>query len=60
MEQAESLRLVTKVARFYHVRGLRQIEIAERMDLSQPRVSRLLAQAEQLGIVATSSPFPAS
>lgn len=51
MESAESLRQVTKVARLYHVRGLRQAEIAERMRLSQPRVSRLLAQAEAIGIV---------
>ena len=51
MEQPDSLRLVTKVARLYHARGLRQVEIAERLRLSQPRVSRLLAQAEELGIV---------
>ena len=51
MEQADSLRLVTKVARLYHARGLRQIEIAERLRLSQPRVSRLLALAEERGIV---------
>jgi DNA-binding transcriptional regulator LsrR (DeoR family) len=49
--QADRLRLVTKVARLYHARGLRQTEIAERLRLSQPRVSRLLAQAEDLGIV---------
>lgn len=51
MEEGDPLRLVTKVARLYHARGLRQLEIAERMRLSQPRVSRLLAQAEDLGIV---------
>ena len=50
-EQADRLRLVTKVARLYHARGLRQVEIAERLRLSQPRVSRLLTQAEELGIV---------
>jgi DNA-binding transcriptional regulator LsrR (DeoR family) len=48
---ADRLRLVTKVARLYHARGMRQVEIAERLRLSQPRVSRLLAQAEELGIV---------
>ena len=51
MEQPDSLRLVTKVARLYHARGLRQVEIAERLRLSQPRVSRLLSRAEDLGIV---------
>ena len=49
--EVDQRRLVTKVARLYHVRGLRQVEIAERLRLSQPRVSRLLAQAEELGIV---------
>ena len=47
----DGLRLVTKVARLYHVRGMRQVEIASRLHLSQPRVSRLLAQGEELGIV---------
>jgi DNA-binding transcriptional regulator LsrR (DeoR family) len=56
--EAESLRLVTKVARLYHVRGLRQVEIAERLHLSQPRVSRLLAQAEELGIVRNTVVVP--
>jgi DNA-binding transcriptional regulator LsrR (DeoR family) len=50
-EQVDRLRLVTKVARLYHARGMRQVDIAERLHLSQPRVSRLLAQAEELGIV---------
>ena len=47
----DRLRLVTKVARLYHARGLRQAEIAERLRLSQPRVSRLLAHADRLDIV---------
>lgn len=46
-------RLVTKVARLYHAHGLRQTEIAERLQISQSRVSRLLAQAEDAGIVRT-------
>lgn len=46
-------RLVTKVARLYHVRGLRQAEIASRLDLSQSRVSRLLSLAEDEGVVRT-------
>ena len=59
MEQTEPLRLVTKVARLYHTRGLRQVEIAGRLHLSQPRVSRLLAQAEELGIVRNIVAVPA-
>lgn len=46
-------RLLVKVARLYHGRGLRQSEIAERLRISQARVSRLLQQAETLGIVRT-------
>lgn len=51
MERTDRMRLVAKVARLYHVRGLRQVEIAGRLHLSQPRVSRLLSEAEDLGIV---------
>ncbi len=41
------------VAWLYHTRGLRQGEIAERLNISQPRVSRLLDQAVRSGIVRT-------
>lgn len=49
----ERLSLVTKVAKLYHEAGLRQPEIAERLNLSQSRVSRLLKQATETGIVRT-------
>lgn len=45
------LRLTTRVASMYHERGLGQTQIAEQLGLSQARVSRLLKQAAQLGIV---------
>lgn len=45
------LRLTTRIARMYHERGIGQARIAEQLGLSQARVSRLLKQAEQLGIV---------
>ena len=51
MESPDGVRLLMKVARLYHARGLRQVEIAARLRLSQPRVSRLLKQAEELGVV---------
>lgn len=51
MEETDRFRLVTKVARLYYARGMRQTEIAAHLRLSQPRVSRLLRQAEELGIV---------
>ncbi len=46
-------RLITTVAWLYHTRGLRQSQIAERLGLSQSRVSRLLDQAVDLAIVQT-------
>ena len=54
----EQLRLMTKVARLYHEHGLRQPEIAARLHVSQPRVSRLLKQAEAEGIVRTTVVVP--
>jgi DNA-binding transcriptional regulator LsrR (DeoR family) len=37
----------------YHERGLRQPQIASQLHISQPRVSRLLKQAVEMGIVRT-------
>jgi len=45
--------LVTKVARMYHEQNLLQPEIADRLHMSQSRVSRLLTEAVALGIVRT-------
>ncbi|MDQ1701618.1 MAG: hypothetical protein QOF57_870 [Frankiaceae bacterium] len=56
---ASQLRLLTKVARLYHEHGLRQPQIAEQLHISQPRVSRLLKQASELGIVRTTVLTPA-
>ena len=47
------LRLLTKVARLYHERGVRQAEIAASLNISQAKVSRLLKRAAALGIVRT-------
>ena len=49
----ERLSLLTKVARMYHEQGMRQPEIAERLHVSQSRVSRLLKEAAALGVVRT-------
>lgn len=51
--RAEHLRLLVKVARMYHERGLRQPQIAADLHISQPRVSRLLKQAVDMGVVRT-------
>ena len=53
VENVDHLRLVVKVARLYHTHGYRQSDIATRLQVSQSRVSRLLAQAEDAGIVRT-------
>jgi len=58
MTSTALLRLMAKVARLYHEQGLRQTEIADRLDLSQARVSRLLKQAERQGIVRTTVSLP--
>jgi len=49
----DRMSLVTKIARMYHEQGLRQPEIAERLHLSQSRVSRLLKEAVALRVVRT-------
>jgi len=54
----DELRLLAKVARMYHERGLRQPQIAAELSLSQPRVSRLLKQAADVGIVRTVVTLP--
>ncbi|MBM9465959.1 sugar-binding transcriptional regulator [Nakamurella leprariae] len=51
-------RTIATVAWLYHTRGLRQSAIAERMNISQSRVSRLLDQAVELGIVRTTVVLP--
>ena len=55
----ERLSLMTKVARLYHEQGLRQPEIATRLNVSQSRVSRLLKEAVAVGIVRTVVVSPA-
>jgi DNA-binding transcriptional regulator LsrR (DeoR family) len=49
----ERLHILTKVARLYHEQGLGQPEIALRLSLSQSKVSRLLKEAVEVGIVLT-------
>jgi len=54
MARADELRLMTRVARLYYDVGLKQPEIATRLRLSQPKVSRLLKSAQDEGIVRIS------
>jgi DNA-binding transcriptional regulator LsrR (DeoR family) len=49
--QRDEVRLIARVARLYYESGLKQPEIAKRLQLSQPKVSRLLKQAIERDIV---------
>ncbi len=53
MGELDQQRLMIKVARLYHTHGMRQTDIAQRLRISQSRVSRLLTQAEEAAIVRT-------
>ncbi|WP_433164544.1 sugar-binding transcriptional regulator [Kribbella sp. CA-247076] len=54
----DELRLLAKVARMYHEKGIRQPKIAAELNLSQARVSRMLKQAVDVGIVHTVVTMP--
>jgi DNA-binding transcriptional regulator LsrR (DeoR family) len=58
MTNVDRLRLMTKAARLYHERGLRQSVIADQLAVSQAMVSRLLAAAQKEGIVRTTVMTP--
>ena len=51
MPPATDTRLLSKVATLYYSQDLSQQEIATRLGLSRPKVSRLLQRARDLGIV---------
>jgi len=55
----EQLALMVKSARMYHEQNLSQAEIAERLNVSQSRVSRWLTEAVREGIVRTIVVAPA-
>ena len=54
----DELRLLVKVSRFYYEDGLNQDAIKERLGLSRSKVSRLMAQAREAGIVQISVVSP--
>jgi DNA-binding transcriptional regulator LsrR (DeoR family) len=51
---APDLHLLSKVSSLYYLRRQTQQQIAERLRISRPRVSRLLQEAEERGIVQIS------
>ncbi|MER5999257.1 sugar-binding transcriptional regulator [Nonomuraea sp. NPDC051941] len=54
----DHLRLLARVARMYHEQNMRQPEIAATLNISQPRVSRLLKEAVTRGMVRTVVTLP--
>lgn len=58
MSDVDTQRLMIKVARLYHTHGMRQTDIAQRLQISQSRVSRLLTQAEDSKVVRTVVAIP--
>ncbi len=52
-------RLLTKVSSMYYDQGYNQQQIADRLHLSRPKISRLLKQAREVGIVQISVVSPA-
>lgn len=53
MPGRDPLSLIVHAARLYHEQGLTQPEIAERLGVSQSRVSRWLKEAAERGIIRT-------
>lgn len=58
MARFDDLRLMTKVARLYYDQGVHQPEIAQRLDLSQATISRLLKRAQRENIVRITISVP--
>jgi DNA-binding transcriptional regulator LsrR (DeoR family) len=56
--QRDDIRLIARVARLYYESGLKQPEIARRLQISQAKVSRLLKQAIERDIVRISVRVP--
>jgi DNA-binding transcriptional regulator LsrR (DeoR family) len=58
MAALDELRLMTKIARLYYESELTQMEIAQRLRLSQATVSRLFKRAKEEGIIRISVHVP--
>lgn len=55
---AEKIELLIKVARLYYEEDISQVEIAKRLELSRPMVSRLLAEARRRKLVEIIVHYP--
>lgn len=57
-ENGEQVRLMARVARLHYEQGIKQKAIAEKLNLSASKVSRLLRKANETGIVRTVVQLP--
>lgn len=51
MNDIELRKLIVKIAIYYYIDNMNQIQIAKKLDISRPMVSRYLQKAKDLGIV---------
>jgi DNA-binding transcriptional regulator LsrR (DeoR family) len=49
--QQDELRLITRAAWLYYIQGLTQTEVAEELNVSRIKVTRLIARAKSYGII---------
>ena len=54
----DQIRLMAKIARLYHELGMKQVDVAKELHISQTRVSRLLRRANEQGLVRTTLVLP--
>jgi DNA-binding transcriptional regulator LsrR (DeoR family) len=52
MQSHEKVRLINTILNLYYIERLTQSEIADRLDLSTPKVNRLIQQARELGYIS--------
>jgi DNA-binding transcriptional regulator LsrR (DeoR family) len=52
--------LLIKVAEYYHINDLTQQQIANKMNISRVKVSRMLSKAKRIGLVETRLKYPAN
>ena len=55
----QGTRLLVKVAQLYHLQGLNQDQIGRRLGVSRSKVSRMLKEARERGLVEISIHYPA-
>jgi DNA-binding transcriptional regulator LsrR (DeoR family) len=53
------LRLLIKISKLYYEQGLTQQQISDRLHLSRPKISRLLQQAHEVGLIKITVNAPA-